>query len=84
MQTLRLESLDHHEVTRELHRVEGELKGLATYRDDLEDQLGKLLRAESDHKTNHTDDTDSGPREKFLADTKDMHLSKAERALQSG
>ncbi len=86
MKTLRLEEMDRmdsHELTRELRRVRGQRKKLDAYENDLEIQLGKVMRDESDHKIAPPVDTDPGPRQAFIDDTKDLYKTEAERTLKA-
>lgn len=76
--------MTHQDVACELREVEDELKKLATYRNDLEERLGKLLRDEAEPTTTPPVNIDPSPRDKFISDTKDMHLSESERALKAG
>ncbi len=92
MKVLRLEQekiteivrMDRDEVNDELAQVNREIAKLIARQNHLEirrDHFG------DDPKTNaaHTGDmVDLGPREKFLADTKNMHMSEVDRALGAG
>lgn len=86
MKVIRLEEmvgLDVYDVRHELTKVRTEKKRLDAYENDLEDQLGKLMRDEANLKAIPIN-LDPGPRDKFIDDTKDMHLSEAERELKVG
>ncbi len=80
--TEEVQRLDINGLRHELEKVRAEKKRLDDYEDDLETQMGKVLRGEADPKP--TAPPDPGPRQAFIDDTRDMHLTKAERALKSG
>jgi len=82
IRTEEMQRLDVNDVRHELAQVRDEKKRMGAYEDDLEVQLGKLLRNEVNPKP--PAEPDPGPREKFLSDTKGMHLSDADRKLQLG
>ena len=85
MKVMRLEemaSLNVNDVRHELTKVRDEKKRIDAYENDLEDQLGKLMRDEAEPKP--AAPVDPGPRQSFIDDTKDMHLSEEESALKSG
>ena len=77
-----MQRLDVDAIRHELTRVADEKKLIVDYENDLESQLGKLLRDEV--KPRQTPPPDPSPRDKFLKDTEGMHMSPAERTLQSG
>ncbi len=84
IRTEEMQRLDVNDVRHELTKVRAEKKRLDAYENDLEIQLGKLMRSETDHKATHTDDLDPGPRDRFLKDTNNMHLTREESAAKAG
>lgn len=77
-----MQRLDVNDIRHELTKVGEEKKRLDAYENDLEDQLGRVMRDEV--KPTPAAAPDPGPRQSFIDDTKDMHKSPEERALQTG
>ncbi len=75
IRTEEMQRLDVNDVRHELTKVRTEKKRLDAYENDLEDQLGKLMRDEAEPKPAAS--VDPGPRQSFIDDTKDMYMSKA-------
>ncbi len=79
-----MQALDIAGLRHELTKVRDEKKRLDAYESDLETQLGRAMRADPKPKADHTDTPDPGPRQAFIDSTKNMHLSEADKKLQTG